>query len=75
MYKTKDLITSPLNVYHGFKIVDQINSEDSNRFNSLGLPYEKPWYADAYYGWGDRGIFQNKVMDLDGGKSRIMFST
>ena len=74
VYKVEDLVASPLNVYRGFKIVDQINSEDSNQFNSLGLPHEKPWYADAYYGWSDRGTFQNKVMELDGGKSRIMFS-
>ena len=74
VYKVDDLIASPLDVYRGFKIVDQISAEEETLFSSLGLPHSTPWYADEYHGWGNRGTFQNKVMELDGGKVRLMFS-
>ena len=74
VYKVDNLIASPLNVYRGFKIVDTISGEDEKLFSDVGLPHSTPWYEDEYHGWGDRATFQNKVMELDGGRMGLMFS-
>lgn len=40
----------------------------------IGMPKPYQWDADSYTGWGDRASFQNKVIEIDGGKQRMGFN-
>lgn len=70
----KDLFDTPQNIYKGYKIVDSVNPMVwPNALQSMGIPAPYQWDASTYKGWGDRNSFQNKVIEIDGGKQRIGF--
>lgn len=70
----KDIFDTPQNIYKGYRVVDQIEPMTwPNELIRMGLPAPYQWSATSYRGWGDRQSFQNKVIEIDGGKQRPLF--
>lgn len=72
---TKDIFDTPQNTYKGYKVVDRVEPmiwpEELKR---IGMPVPYQWSVASYCGWGDRPSFQNKIIEIDGGKLRPIFS-
>lgn len=71
----KDIFDTPQNIYKGYKIVDRVEPMVwPDELKKIGMPPPYHWSAPDYFGWGDRPSFQNKVIEIDGGKMRPLFS-
>lgn len=70
----KDLFDTPQNIYKGYKVVDYVDPMNwPAELQRIGMPAPYQWSAASYRGWGDRPSFQNKVIEIDGGKQRFGF--
>lgn len=70
----KDIFDTPQNIYKGYKVVDKIDPMVwPDQLKHMGMPAPYQWSASDYLGWGDRPSFQNKVIEIDGGKQRLAF--
>lgn len=71
----EDIFDMPQNIYSGYKVVDRVEPMIwPNELKRIGMPAPYQWSATSYCGWGDRPSFQNKVIEIDGGKQRLGFS-
>lgn len=71
----KDIFDTPQNIYNGYKLVDRVDPMIwPDELKRIGMPAPYQWSATSYCGWGDRPSFQNKVIEIDGGKQRLAFS-
>lgn len=72
----KDIFDTPQNIYKGYKVVDRVDPMPwPDELKRMGVPAPYQWFATSYRGWGDRPSFQNKVIEIDGGKQRFLFDT
>lgn len=70
----KDIFDTPQNIYKGYKVVKHVDPMIwPNELKRIGMPAPYQWSATSYRGWGDRPSFQNKVIEIDGGKQRLGF--
>lgn len=71
----KDIFDAPQNIYKGYRVVDHVDPMVwPKELVRIGMPKPYQWDADSYSGWGDRASFQNKVIEIDGGKQRMGFN-
>ena len=71
----KDIFDTPQNIYKGYKFVDRVDLMVwPNELKRIGMPAPYQWSGTDYLGWGDRPSFQNKVIEIDGGKLRPLFT-
>lgn len=71
----KDIFDTPQNIYKGYKVVEHIEPMVwPDALKKIGMPPPYQWSATDYNGWGDRPTFQNKVIEIDGGKLRPLFT-
>lgn len=72
--RAKDIFDTPQNIYKGYKVVDKVEPMVwPEPLRLMGMPAPYQWSASYYLGWGDRASFQNKVIEIDGGKQRLAF--
>ena len=70
----KDIFDTPQNIYKGYKVVERIDPMIwPDELKRMGMPKPYQWSASSYRGWGDRASFQNKVIEIDGGRLRLGF--
>lgn len=70
----KDIFDTPQNIYKGYKVVKYVEPMTwPDELKCIGMPAPYQWSATSYRGWGDRPSFQNKVIEIDGGKQRLGF--
>lgn len=71
----KDLFDTPQNIYKGYKVVEQVEPMVwPEALKRMGMPALYQWSGTDYLGWGGRPGFQNKVIEIDGGKMRPLFT-
>lgn len=70
----KDIFDTPQNIYKGYRFVEHIDPMIwPDELKRMGMPAPYQWSASSYLGWGDRASFQNKVIEIDGGKQKLGF--